>query len=47
MKLYYKRRLEAGEEMKIINAIRNKLLARIFAVIKRGTPYVDITKYAA
>ena len=48
MKIYYKRRLEAGKkEMETINVIRNKLLARMFAVIKRGTPYVDMTKYAA
>lgn len=45
---YYKRRLEeqGKNEMSTINVIRNKLLARIFAVVKRGTPYVDTLKYA-
>lgn len=48
MKEYYERRTEQGkQEMSTINIIRNKLLARIFAVIKRGTPYVDMKKYAA
>jgi hypothetical protein len=26
--------------MSVINAVRNKLLHRIVAVVKRGTPYV-------
>jgi len=25
--------------MSVLNAVRNKLLARVFAVVKRGTPY--------
>ena len=29
------------------NIIRNKINARVFAVVNRGTPYVDIIKYAA
>jgi hypothetical protein len=29
------------------NSIRNKLLSRIFAVVKRGTPNVNTMKYAA
>jgi transposase len=46
---YYRRRVdeEGKNEMSTINVIRNKLLARIFAVVKRGTPYVDTLKYAA
>ena len=48
MKIYYNRRLEEGKnKMSTINIIRNKLLSRIFAVVQRQTPYVDITKYAA
>ena len=27
--------------MSVINAIRNKLLNRVLAVVKRGTPYVE------
>lgn len=46
---YYDRRTqEQGKNrMSTINVIRNKLLSRIFAVVKRGTPYVDTLKYAA
>ena len=48
MKIYYTRRLEEGKnKMSTINIIRNKLLSRIFAVVERQTPYVDIMKYAA
>jgi transposase len=48
MKMYYTRRLEEGKnKMSTINIIRNKLLSRIFAVVERQTPYIDIMKYAA
>lgn len=48
MKAYYIKRVESGKsKMSTINSIRNKLIARIFAVIKRQTPYVDIMKFAA
>lgn len=46
MKEYYTRRAESGKsKMSTLNIIRNKILARIFAVVKRGTPYVDTHKY--
>jgi len=48
MKTYYIRRVDEGKsKMSTINIVRNKLLSRIFAVVKRGTPYVDLTKFAA
>lgn len=48
MKVYYKRRTESGKhKMNTINAVRNKLLARVFAVVKRRTPYLSLYKYAA
>ena len=48
MKIYYNKRVDEGKnKMSTINIIRNKLLARIFAVVERQTPYVDIIKYAA
>ena len=48
MKSYYLRRVEEGKnKMCTINIIRNKLLSRIFAVVKRKTPYVDIMKFTA
>lgn len=47
MKLFYEERISRGKHNKsTINVIRNKLLARIFAVINRETPYVDFLKYA-
>lgn len=48
MKLYYQRRVKEGKDkMSTINIVRNKLLARIFAVVERGTPYVNTLKYTA
>lgn len=48
MVLYYKTRLEAGyNKMSTLNAIRNKMLARIFAVAKRQTEYVELMKHVA
>lgn len=48
MSVYYKRRLEEGKnKMSTVNVIRNKLLARIFAVIQRQAPYVNLMQYAA
>lgn len=46
IRAYYQRRLDEGKSrMTVINIVRNKLLARVFAVAKRGTPFVDIKKY--
>lgn len=48
LRLYYKRKLAEGKDkMLAINNVRNKLIARAFAVIKRGTPYVVLQQYAA
>lgn len=42
MKAYYERRLDIGKsKMSTLNIIRNKLVARAFAVVTRGTPYVN------
>lgn len=47
MLLYHQRRIAEGKnKMSTKNVVRNKLLSRIFAVVKRGTPYVDTYKYA-
>lgn len=47
MKSYYEKRVEKGKsKMSTINIIRNKLIARIFAVINRQTPYVNTMKFA-
>ena len=48
LRLYYKRKLAEGKKTMIaVNNVRNKLIARAFAVVKRGTPYVVLNQYAA
>lgn len=48
IKMYYEKKLEEGKsKMLILNNIRNKIIARVFAVIKRGTPYVNTQNYLA
>jgi transposase len=48
IRLYYQKRLKEGKHKKIVvNIIRNKLISRVFAVVRRGTPYVELVKYAA
>ncbi|WP_117884571.1 IS110 family RNA-guided transposase [Aureibaculum luteum] len=48
LRLYYKRKLAEGKDkMLAINNVRNKLIARAFAVVKRGTPYVVLQQHAA
>jgi len=47
LELYYQRKVAEGKNaMLVMNAIRNKLIARIFATVKRGTPYVPMMRYA-
>lgn len=37
---YYHRKVQEGKnKMKVINAVRNKIIKRIFAVVNRGTKY--------
>jgi transposase len=48
MRLYYQKRIKEGKpKMQVQNIIRNKIVARVFATVKRGTPYVDIASFAA
>lgn len=48
MKAYFeKRKAEGKNGMSTINIIRNKILARIFAVVNRGTPYVNTLGHVA
>jgi transposase len=47
-KRYYQRRNAEGKnKMSTLNIIRNKIVCRVFAVVKRQTPYVDLTNFAA
>lgn len=41
LKKYYEKKVDEGKsKMSVLNAVRNKIVHRIFAVVKRGTPYV-------
>jgi len=45
---YYKRKTDEGKNpMLVMNAIRCKVLSRVFAVINRQTPFVNTQKFAA
>lgn len=42
IKQYYERKVAEGKsKMSVINAVRNKILQRVIAVVNRGTPYVE------
>lgn len=48
LKQYYKKKLAEGKpRMVALNNVRNKILSRAFAVVKRGTPYVELQKFAS
>ena len=48
MREYMERKIQEGKHYNCaLNAVKNKLVARVFAVVKRKTPYVDLKKYAA
>lgn len=43
LKQYYKKKCEEGKESgSVLNALKNKLVQRAFATIKRGKPYVKL-----
>ena len=47
-KEYYQRKLAEGKATGIvINNLKNKIMHRVCAVVNRGTPYVNIRKYAS
>ena len=48
LKEYYERKVSEGKsKMLVINNVRCKLLSRVFAVVKRKTPYVNTRKFVA
>jgi transposase len=48
IKAYYERKVEEGKpKMLVINNVRCKLLARVFAVINRNTPFINTFKFAS
>ncbi len=43
---YYHRKIAEGKsKYSVFNAVKNKLISRVFAVVKRGTPYVELCNY--
>lgn len=45
LRKYYERKVKEGKsKMSVINAVRNKLLYRVVAVVRRGTPYVTLVQ---
>ncbi len=42
---YLRKKAEGKNSMSVINVLRNKIISRVFAVIKRGTEYVPAEKY--
>lgn len=45
--IYYKRKRAEGKRAGIVlNAVKNKLIQRVFAVVNRKTPYVKMMNYA-
>jgi transposase len=48
LKAYYLRKQEEGKnKMLVLNNVRCKIIGRIFAVIKRDSPFIDTYKFAA
>lgn len=48
LKEYYKRRLDEGKsKMSTLNVVRNKIVGRLFSVIKRQMPYISAVHEAA
>jgi len=48
LKTYFDRKVKEGKpKMLVINNVRCKLLARIFAVINRNTPFINTFKFAS
>ena len=43
---YYHRKIQEGKhKLSVQNAIKNKLISRVFATVKRGTPYVTLDQH--
>ena len=43
LKAYYERKVAEGKhKFSVLNAVRAKIAARCFAVVRRGTPYVAL-----
>jgi len=48
IKTYYHRKIgENKNKFLVQNNVKNKLIQRVFAVVKRGTPYVELNQFKA
>lgn len=48
LRLYYQRKKESGKSSgSVMNAVKFKLIERMFCVVKRGSPYVKLLQYAS
>lgn len=46
LKSYYERKIKEGKEYGVVlNAVKFKLVCRMFAVVRRGTPWVELYTY--
>ena len=46
LRVYYNRKIAEGKnKFSVLNAVKNKLLGRIWATVQRGTPYVELRNY--
>ncbi len=47
IRTYFQRKIAEGKDQGVVmNAVKNKLIARVFAVVQRGTPFVTTHNYA-
>lgn len=47
LRAYYNNRIKNGKsKMSTLNIVRNKIVFRVFAVVKRGTPFVPLHQHA-
>ncbi|MDZ4708547.1 MAG: hypothetical protein SH818_09140 [Saprospiraceae bacterium] len=47
IRTYYQRKIKEGKvEGVVITSVKNKLVARVFAVVQGGTPFVKLGNYA-
>jgi hypothetical protein len=47
LRLYYQRKIKEGKSHgTVINAVKFKLIQRMFATVKRGTPFVKMATFS-
>jgi len=47
LRIYYQRKVKEGKnKMSLLNAVRNKIIHRVFAVVKNQVPYENRINYS-